>query len=232
MQLIKGVLMKNATTMANSPQYPMPLVRVDVVLFSVQEAGLHVMLSQRQEAPHKGLWGLPGGVLRTDRDLSLEAAARRVAMERLEHPINNLMQVVAVGGADRDPRAAWAMTVVYASVVPADIPTSPGKRVQALAWRPVDSVLSATPLAFDHKDLIGLAAARVRQEVRDLRFPTGSVPQTFTLPELQAFSEGILGESLDKVTFRRRIEAAQLLEPVPGAMRGGAHRPAQVYRWR
>lgn len=224
--------MENTTTTGQITRHPMPLVRVDVVLFSVQAGRLHVMLSQRQEHPHKGLWGLPGGVLRTDRDTSLDSAARRVAQERLGHHIDHLIQIIAVGGADRDPRAPWAMTVVYASVVPAEITTVAGKRVQALAWRMVEPSMGSAHLAFDHAVLIALAVSRIRQDVRDFRFPAGSVPQTFTLPELQAFSEAILAENLDKVTFRRRIDAAQLLEPVPGVMRGGAHRPAQVYRWR
>jgi 8-oxo-dGTP diphosphatase len=96
----------------------------------------------------------------------------------------------------------------------------------------VEPSLGSAHLAFDHAALIALAVNRIRQDVRDFRFPAGSVPPMFTLPELQAFNEAILGEPLDKVTFRRRIDAAQLLEPVPGEMRGGAHRPAQVYRWR
>ena len=94
--------MENTTTTGQITRHPMPLVRVDVVLFSVQAGRLHVMLSQRQEHPHKGLWGLPGGVLRTDRDTSLDSAARRVAQERLGHHIDHLIQIIAVGGADRE----------------------------------------------------------------------------------------------------------------------------------
>jgi 8-oxo-dGTP diphosphatase len=169
-------------------------------------------------------------VLRIDLDASLEDAAQRVAQERLGRGLSNLAQVVTVGGPDRDPRARWAMTVVYASVVSVNLDTTPGKRVQALAWKPVDQRDTSGPMAFDHSRLVGLAAEKVRAEVRDLRFPKGSIPDEFTLPELKSISEAILSESLDKVTFRRRIEAAQLVEPVPGLMRGGPHRPAQVYR--
>lgn len=224
--------MKNNTSTQTHPhpQYPMPLVRVDVVLLAVHEGQLHVLLSHRKEAPFQGRWGLPGGVLRIDLDASLEAAAQRVAQERLGRSLSNLTQVVSVGGADRDPRAPWAMTVVYTSLVSADMPRTPGKRVQALAWKMVEQIESDGPLAFDHAALIRLAAEKVRSDVRDIRFPEGSIPHDFTLPELQSISEAILGQHLDKVTFRRRIEAARLAEPVPGVMRGGAHRPAQVYR--
>lgn len=222
--------MKTHTSDLSPSKHPMPLVRVDLVLLAVHEGQLHVLLSQRQELPFQGQWGLPGGVLRIDLDASLEAAAQRVAQERLGRPLSNLAQVVAVGGADRDPRAPWAMTVVYASVVSVDLATTPGKRVQALEWKPIEQRDASGPMAFDHSRLVALAVERVRAEVRDLRFPKGSIPDEFTLPELQYISEAILGETLDKVTFRRRVDAAQLVEPVAGVMRGGAHRPAQVYR--
>ena len=56
---------------------------------------------------------------------------------------------------------------------------------------------------------------------------------TFTLPQLQQVYESILGEALNKVSFRRKMDEMQLLEPVPGALQGGgAHRPAQLYRVR
>lgn len=217
---------------ARGPQhYPMPLVRVDLVLLTVKEGRLQVMLSHREKAPFESLWGLPGGVLRIDQDISLEAAAQRVARERLVRELSNLKQVVTMGGANRDPRAPWAMTVVYGSLVSPDLEVMPGKRVQALRWQAVDDLAMTGLLAFDHATLIQMAVERIRQDVRDLHYPRGAMPEQFTLPELQTYSEAILGSPLDKVTFRRRIVAAHLLEALPGALRGGAHRPAQVYKF-
>ena len=210
----------------------MPLVRVDLALFALKDGQMHVLLSKRQEEPFKKQWGLPGGVLRIDLDSSLEAAAQRVANERLGRSLCNLAQVVSVGGAGRDPRASWAMSVLYTSLVSVNLQTSPGKRVQALAWKPIGEIKGEDPLAFDHAALIQRAVEVVRADIRDFRFHKGSIPEEFTLPELKSISEAILGESLDKVTFRRRIEAARLLEPLTGVVRGGAHRPAQVYRFR
>jgi len=57
------------------------------------------------------------------------------------------------------------------------------------------------------------------------------MPEEFILSELQAMSEAVLGGKLDKVTFRRRVEADALVVAVEGKLRqGGAHRPAQVYK--
>jgi 8-oxo-dGTP diphosphatase len=212
--------------------YPMPFVRVELVALCVIEDRLQVLLGQREEEPHKGRWGLPGGVLRIDLDGSLEAAAQRVAQERLNMNLPNLSQVAAVGGADRDPRAPWAMSVVFRSLVQADLDATPGKRVQALAWRPVDKVTAASNLAFDHADLVERAVRAIRREIAEMHFPRGWVPEPFTYGELQVLSEAVLGASLDKVTFRRRMDVAGMASPLEGQMRaGGAHRPAQLYRF-
>lgn len=222
----------NQPTPVDTPKHPMPFVRVEVVVLCVEDGQLRVLLSHRKEAPYKGKWGLPGGVLRIDLDDSLEAAAQRVAQERLNRPLPNLGQVAAVGGAKRDPRAPWAMSVVYRSLVPPHLETTPGKRVQELAWRAVDDVVTEQDLAFDHAALVAQAAAALREEFRGLRYPAGWMKEEFTLSELQCLSEAVLGERLDKVTFRRRMEAAGVAQPLAGQMRAGvAHRPAQLYRF-
>lgn len=216
---------------ATTKPYPMPFVRVELVVLSVLEDRLQVLLSHREEAPYQHLWGLPGGVLRIDLDASLEAAAHRVARERLNLTLPNLGQVAAVGGADRDPRAPWAMSVVYRSLVQPDLDATPGKRVQALSWRPVQELDQEEPLAFDHAALVHQAVESVRREIADMRFPPGWVPEPFTYSELRILSEAILGAPLDKVTFRRRLDASGMALPLEGQMRGGgAHRPAQLYR--
>jgi hypothetical protein len=58
------------------------------------------------------------------------------------------------------------------------------------------------------------------------------LPETFTLGELQLTCEQILGRGLDKSSFRRKLAERELVEAVEGEMRGGANRPAQVYRLR
>jgi 8-oxo-dGTP diphosphatase len=222
--------MKTETLQATAPIYPMPFVRLDLVILAVRDGQLQVLLSHRKEAPYKGKWGLPGGVLRIDLDSTLEAGAQRVATERLGRTLPNLEQVATVGGAKRDPRAQWAVSVVYRSLVQPNLETTPGKRVQALEWRNVKDLAQANDLAFDHAALIDTALEATRHEVRGLQFPAGWMPDEFTLSELQAMSESVLGTKLDKVTFRRRIESSESVQPISGQMRlGGAHRPAQLY---
>ena len=211
-------------------RHPMPFVRLELVVLSVVNGELNVLLSHRKEAPHKGHWGLPGGVLLIDTDISLEAGAQRVATERLGRELPNLTQVISVGGADRDPRAPWALSVVYRCLADNHLETSPGKRVEALAWQPCSEVAQKGKLAFDHAGLIAMAVVSTQREIRELRFPQGWLPEALTLAELQAMSEAVIGAPLDKVTFRRRVDASGIAQAIDGQTKmAGAHRPAQLY---
>lgn len=224
--------MQYATNKSVSLQthHPMPFVRMELVVLSIQDGVLRALLGKRAEAPYAGRWGLPGGVLRIDLDADLEAAAIRVGEERLNHRFAHVQQVLAVGGAKRDPRAPWAMSVIYVTIVPPELDTAPGKRVEALKWHAVQDI-GELRVAFDHVALVEAALAKLRRQVRALQYVPGWLPAELTIPELHAWSEAILAEKLDKVTFRRRVLALSVLKPVAGAMRlEGAHRPAQVYR--
>ena len=143
----------------------------------------------------------------------------------------HLFQVGAVGSKRRDPRAPWALSVVYRCIMSAGkLDAAPGKRLEKLEWFKADDAAVDTALAFDHADLVAKAVQATRAEFQALRFPPGFLPEQFTLAELQECSEAVLGRALDKSSFRRRIDDAGCVQTIDGAMRTGAFRPAQLYR--
>lgn len=216
---------------APSTRHAMPFTRIEVAVMGLVDGSLQVLLARRAESPHAGEWALPGGVLRIDLDASLDDAARRVMRERLGLEAPTLRQLAAVGGPTRDPRAPWSLSVVYRALVrPEHFVASPGKRIETLAWRPVAQAGADAGLAFDHGVLVDQAAAVTQREVVDLSFPFELLPAEFTLAELQSACEQVLERRLDKSSFRRRLADRGLVEPVDGAFRGGANRPAQLYR--
>ena len=211
--------------------HTMPFTRLELAVMSLVDGQLQVLLARRAEAPAAGKWALPGGVLRTDADDSLELAAQRVSRERLNRELPFIRQLCAVGGKTRDPRASWTLSVVYRALVPVEgFKPVAGKRVEALAWRPVEDVIADKALAFDHAALIRQAVDVTRVEVRDLALPFEFLPESFTLGELQMYCEQLLGHPLDKSSFRRRLAYEPRVEPIEGQMKGGAFRPAQLYR--
>jgi ADP-ribose pyrophosphatase YjhB (NUDIX family) len=224
----------NTRTSDRAPKrHPMPFTRVEIAVMSLVDGDLRVLLARRAEAPHAGKWALPGGVLRIDQDASLDAAARRVMRERLGLDLPFLRQLCAAGGPTRDPRAPWALSVVYRALVPvANVDPLPGKRIEALGWRRVEDAMADRTLAFDHGALVSRAVEITRAEVERLDLPVGFLPVQFTLGELQSCCERLLGRRLDKSSFRRKLADRELVEPVEGAMKAGANRPAQIYQLR
>jgi ADP-ribose pyrophosphatase YjhB (NUDIX family) len=209
----------------------MPFCRVEIAILSVVDDQLSVLLAKRAQAPYIGRWGLPGGVIRIDLDEDIEAAVRRVARERLEVELPFLRQLCAVGGVSRDPRSKWGLSIVYRGLLPAEaFDPKAGKRIEALAWRPVEDVMVDAKLAFDHAQLIAQAVTATRSEVERMELPLEFLPAQFTLGELQSTCEQILGKRLDKSSFRRKLDERKLIQPVEGEMRTGAFRPAQLYR--
>lgn len=212
-------------------QHPMPFTRLELCAFSLMEGRLALLLARRAGEPHKGKWALPGGVLRVDLDSSLEMAAQRVARERLGMELPYIRQQCAVGGSDRDPRARWTLSIVYrAFTSPEHFHPRSGKRIEELQWRAAGEACADKSLAFDHAEIVAASTAALRGEVERLEFPRELLPAQFTLGELQAFSEQVLGRPLDKSSFRRKLDARGVVEPVAGAMRRGANRPAQLFR--
>lgn len=217
-----------------SKSYPMPFTRLELCILSIVDDELCVLLGKREEEPAMGLWAMPGGVLRIDLDADLDAAARRVATERLGTKVGDalpyLKQQCSVGGPGRDPRAPWSLSIIYRALVPIEsFAPSPGKRLSDLKWTAVDKASTDQTLAFDHQQRIATAVAELRREVEGMDIPFDFFGYEFTLGELKSGCEQLLGYGLDKSSFRRKLDDRRMVQPVEGAFRRGANRPAQLF---
>ncbi|MBI5258873.1 MAG: NUDIX hydrolase [Burkholderiales bacterium] len=201
-----------------------PLIcTVDVVLLTLRDGALQVLLQRREREPFAGTLALPGGYVRPQEDRDTDAAAARVLREKAGVEGPYLEQLATFSGAARDPRG-WSVAIAYCALVPAD--ALPGHAVLA----PVDRLPS---LPFDHAQIVATAVARVRTKSQYSSLPVYLCGERFTLPQLQAVYEAVLGEPVNKVSFRRKMDELDMLEPIEGALSsGGAHRPAQLYRLR
>lgn len=202
------------------------LVSVDVVVLTLVERELNVALVQRARAPFAGVWALPGGYIHADEDADAKASAARVLRTKAGMEGAYLEQLATFTGPARDPRG-WSVAIAYCALIPLE--NLPTQRAD-LKVVPVHAV---GQLPFDHAQILQAALARVRSKSQYSSLPVHFCGDAFTLPQLQQVYESILGEPLNKVSFRRKMDEMQLLEPVPGALQGGgAHRPAQLYRVR
>ena len=201
-----------------------PICTVDVVLLTLQHGALQVALLRRERAPFAGALALPGGYIHTGEDVDAQASAARVLREKAGLQSPYLEQLATFSGAVRDPRG-WSLAVAYCALVPPDLLTTAPLTLTPVAELPA--------LPFDHRAMVDAAVARVRSKSQYSSMPVHLCAEPFTLPQLQAVYEAVLGEPLNKVSFRRKVDELAMLEAVPGALHsGGAHRPAQLYRVR
>ena len=205
-----------------------PIVTADVALFTVLDETLRVLLLQRSNEPQAGAWALPGALLDPKTDLSLEHTALRALAAKTRVQIPHLEQVSVFSGRERDPRE-YSVGVLFYALLPADqAPAIAGAKATDVAWADVAHL--KRPIAFDHREMITLATARLRQKVERLVLPLHLLPEKFTLTQLQRVCETVTGKLLDKSSFRRRLRSEETLVEVHGEFEGGANRPAQLFR--
>jgi 8-oxo-dGTP diphosphatase len=206
--------------------HPRPAVTTDVVIFTLREGDLQVLLIRRKNPPFQGVWAIPGGFVGMDE--SLEEAALRELEEETGVRDVYLEQLYTFGDPGRDPRGR-TVTVAYFALVPAPtIRPRAGDDAAEARWWPMYDL---PPLAFDHADILAYALQRLRYKLEYTTVGFELLPEPFTLSELQAAYEVILGEDLDKRNFRRKVLSAAILEET-GAYRTGEGRPAKLYRYR
>ena len=202
--------------------FPQPLVMVDTALFTILKERLCLILAQRKEPPEQGKLALPGGFVHVQEDADTEDAARRVIRAKLGFDAPYLEQLYTFSGADRDSRG-WSISVAYYALVPASLLD----QTQVAETLPVKDL---PKLPFDHDQIVAKAIERLRSKATYSSLPAFLLPEIFTLNDLHCIYQQTQGARLDKASVRHKILEQDIIEPIPGQFRTGAHRPAQLYR--
>lgn len=198
---------------------------VDIVIFTLREGSLQVLLVKRGVPPFEGQYAIPGGFTRGDE--ALEEAALRELHE--ETGVRNvfLEQLYTFGDPKRDPRGRVITVAYYALIASDKLSLVAGADAAEAQWFPASSV---PPLAFDHKSILDYALERLRNKLEYTTVGFQLLAEKFTLGELQAVYEAILGRPLDKRNFRRKLALLGILKPLREWQRTG-RKPAQLFRF-
>jgi 8-oxo-dGTP diphosphatase len=188
-------------------------LQVNVVPFSLWENSLQVLLEGRRKT-----WELPAGPVEAQE--SLEQAATRLLANLFDRQETYLDQLYTYGSPQRQ-----MVSVVYFALIPTEAKLLPGRK---LCWFPVPGQPS---LLGDHPEILSYALRRLRYKLEYSAVGFQLLPAEFSLSELQHTYEIILGESLDKRNFRRRILQSGIIESTT-RLRTGDGRPACLYRYR
>lgn len=216
-----------------------PHVSVDCVVFGFDGNSLQVLLIERQQPDGTCIPALPGDLIVDDEDL--DQAAIRVLKELTGLQDIFLQQFKAYGDPDRTHRPedldwmevirenpkARVLTIAYYSLIPLiNLRATASSFARDTSWVDINQV---PDLAFDHNLIVDEALKSLRKKLQFEPIAKELLPAKFTLRDLQKVYEIILGVTLDKRNFRKRIVNSNIVKLTNSKESGVRHKPAMYY---
>jgi hypothetical protein len=227
-------------------------ISVDCVIFGYDLKCLKVLLLERhlhkpggKELIFKDLT-LPGNHIRNNEDL--DTAAQRILFELtgvndiyLEQfavfsdpaRLNSPKDQQWLSGIGKDPQTR-VITAGYFSLIPLEkyylrqngngtLPDWYGKNPR---WHKLDHI---GDMAFDHAQILESALAFLREKIMAKPVIFELLPEKFTASQIQNLYEAILGKTLDKRNFRKKLANLEFVVSLNEKQVGVAHKPARYY---
>lgn len=228
----------------------LPSISLDCVVFGYKEKSLHVLLLRYAETH---AWALPGGFL--PRGSTMEEVVSDVLYERTgvrdiflqqyhtfssvhrgwhetENDRSNFDLIRAKWPeAQREELQAWfdqrfVSTAFLALVDASKVNPSPDELSDACEWVAVDKL---PVLSLDHQEMVDKALRQLRLMINYLPVGRTLLPERFTMSDLQALYEAILGANLDRGNFQRKIIKLGFLERHEKLMTGASNKAPFLY---
>lgn len=215
--------------MANIVQkYKHAVIATDVVILTVEEGKLKVLLIKMKKKPFAGMWACPGGLV--DGSESVDASAKRILREKSGVGNIYLEQLYTFGRVDRDPFGR-VVSVAYFALIPegSRLKVKTTDEYEDISWFDANDL---PRLAYDHKEIIECALARLRAKLEYTNIVYSLLPEEFTLTEMQKVYEEILNKKIDKRNFRKKILSLGLVKKTGKTTLGRVSRPAELYKFK
>lgn len=211
----------------------LPHISVDSVVFGFHENQLKVLLVSTSV---ENKWLLPGGyVFKTE---NLHDAAKRVLNDRTGIENVYLQEFGIFGNMNRSEeffkdyeddlwnKQRFISAGYYALVDYAEVKLSTDSHGEGCEWKAIDEL---PELAMDHQQIYDTALTVLRQQLSYKPIGMNLLPEQFTISELQKLYETILGKSLNRGNFYRRIMRFGMLIKQDDQRKGGAHKAPNLY---
>ena len=198
-------------------------VSVDCVIFGYDEKELNVLCIDCNMPPHIGKKSLIGDLVNSDE--TLDEAGQRILKQRTGLSNLYIEQVSAFSKIDRHPLGR-VISVAYYSLIRIKNYELIDNENKHLEWIPISKI---EDLAFDHNDILDDCLDRLKRRLKERPIGFKLLPKKFTLIQLQRLYEIILGISLDKRNFRRKLQSTDLLIDLNENQTDVSHRPAKLY---
>ena len=212
-----------------------PHISVDTVIFGFNGDQLKVLLLKMK---FNQQWFLPGGYMKKEENL--ESAAIRVLRERTQLDKIFLQEFAVFSELNRSeetfkdfPDDLWhkkrfISVGYYALVNHKDVSPIGDELSESCDWIILDE-LESQNITMDHKQIIEKALNTLREQISYKPIGLNLLPEKFTLSELQKLYEAILGRTLNRGNFYRKIKNIGILKKLDEQRKGGAHKAPDLY---
>lgn len=201
-----------------------PVLAVDIVLFTLYRDELCVVLVPGRNEWAKGKLTLPGGII--GRWETLEEAADRILKRDTNISDVYKEQLYTFSAKWRDDRGDVISCSYYTLVGARDFLSQID--LTKVALMPFIQV-SRDTVAYDHADIIAYAYQRMKWKMEYTNVVKSILPDKFTLRELQDVYETIFAKEFDKRNFRKKILSLDMLHETDEYDTENSKRPAKLY---
>lgn len=202
-------------------------IEVLINLFTIEKGVLKVLLVRRDMEPYRGYWMLPTGLLLSNE--TIEECSREVLYEWLGLKDIHLENCGIYSELKRIPVERVIGSSLTGIIDIDSFNIKRKKNIESFAWFSVDEI---PKVVYDHDQIIMDASKYIRKRLRQIDFLKHLFPSDFTLPELQMTYEQIIGKSLDRRNFRKKIISLDILEDTKYKNEETNGRPAKLYRFK
>lgn len=223
----------------------LPHIAFDSVVFGFSSGKLKILLMEYHAT---GWFALPGGFV--ERKENLDDAVKRGLFERTGLHDVYLEQFHTFGSLDRfKPEVMktifeannhsiegdhWLLDRFlsigyYALIDHEKVTLQPDALSDSIAWYDIEQL---PELIFDHSIIVQKALQTLRENLDRKLIGGNLLPDRFTMNELQAVYEAILGEKLRRTSFQRKMLSMDILERHEKLFTGKSHKAPYLYSFK
>lgn len=223
----------------------LPHIAYDSVVFGFSKGKLKILLMEYHAT---GWFALPGGFVKKDENL--DDAVLRGLRERTGISDIYLEQFHTFGSMSRFQPSVmktileangyvlsndyWLldrfMTIAYYALMDYEkVTLNPDSLSDSMAWYDVNEL---PVLILDHREIVDKALQTLRFNLDRKLIGGNLLPEKFTMNELQAVYEAILGEKLRRTSFQRKMLSLEILERHEKRYSGKNHKAPFLYSFK
>ena len=206
-----------------TPELSIPILALDIVIFTIYQWELCIILSQATE---KNTFVIPGWIV--TKWLSLDQNFDDILKRKTGMSWVYKEQLYTFWNPKRDPRGHVVSVCYYALVnIDAFVEKIDFTKVNIVKWNDIDTLT----LLYDHHEILKYAKQRLEWKLEYTNVVQEILPKKFKMSQLQNIYEKITGKIFDKRNFQKKIFSLWILTET-WDFDTSSNRPAKLYEFK